>query len=140
MPNEREPKAALRPSQNGSTFQIGKSSSKPIRCNPPHHTYPDTRTRAQYMQLITPNPNIYFSRPKMPPRRTQKRETVSGHLGNSDYSVSHGVDACLQVSPTPPNSAPTPPSHPAPSASDLPYPPSQRTLLLILMSPGSPAG
>jgi hypothetical protein len=44
-----------------------ESSSKPIRWNPPHHTRPDTRTMAQYMQLITLNPNIYFSRPKMPP-------------------------------------------------------------------------
>jgi len=65
----------------------------------------------------------------------QKRETVSGHFGNSDYEVSHGVDTCLQVPPTPPNSALAPPSHPAPSASDLHYPPSQKTLLVILMSP-----
>ena len=87
-----------------------------------------------------PEPKYIFFPPKNAPRRTQKCETVSGHLGNSDYEVSHVVDTCLQVPPTPPNSALAPPSHLAPSASDIPYPPSQRTILLILMSPGSLAG
>jgi len=80
-------------------------------------------------------PKYIFFPPKNAPRRTQKRETVSGHFGSDDYEGSHAVDTCLQVPPTPPNSAVAPPSPPAPSASDLPYPPSQRTLLLILTSP-----
>ena len=50
-------------------------------------------------------PKYIFSLPQSAPQRTQKRETVSGHLGNSDYGVSHVVDTCLQVPSIPPNSA-----------------------------------
>src|SRR6266568_7960808 len=67
---------------------------------------------------------------KNAPQRTQKHETVSGHLRNSDYEVSHVVDTCLRVPPTLPNSALAPPSHPAPSAGQPPYPLTQGTLLL----------
>ena len=42
-----------------------------------------------------PEPKYNFFPPKNAPRRTQKRETVSGHIGNSDYEVSHVVDTCL---------------------------------------------
>ena len=42
-----------------------------------------------------PEPKYNFFPPKNAARRTQKRETVSGHLGNSDYEVSHVVDTCL---------------------------------------------
>ena len=84
-----------------------------------------------------PEPKYIFFPPKNATRRTQKRETVSGHLGNSDYEVSHIVDTCLQVSPIPPNSALAPPSHPAPSAGQPPYPPTPRTISLILTSSGT---
>ena len=39
-----------------------------------------------------PEPKYIFSPPKNEPQRAQKRETVSGHLGNA---VSHVVDTCL---------------------------------------------
>jgi hypothetical protein len=110
----------------------------PLQSTPPH--LPWGADKGPLCVINYPEPKYIFFPPKNAPRRTQKCETVSGHLGNSDYEVSHVVDTCLQVPPTPPNSALAPPSHPAPSASDLPYPPSQRTLLLIIMSPGSPAG
>jgi len=45
---------------------------------------------------------------------------MSGHLGNADYNVSHVIDICLQVHPTPPNSALALPSHPAPLAGEQP--------------------
>ena len=84
-----------------------------------------------------PEPKYIFFPPKNAPRRMQKCETVSGHLGNSDYEVSHVVDTCLRVPPTLPNSALAPPSHPAPSAGQPPYPLTQGTLLLILTSSGT---
>ena len=66
-PNSKPEPKAICTSQNGSTFPIGTASSKRIRCNPPHHTRPGSRTRAQYVQLNTLNPNIFFPRPKTTP-------------------------------------------------------------------------
>jgi len=105
---------------------------------PPH--LPWVADKGPIYAINYPEPKYIFFPPENAPRRTQKHKTVSGHFGNSDYEVSHVVDTCLQVPPTPHNSALAPPSHPAPSASDLLYPPSQRTLLLILISSGTPAG
>jgi len=42
-----------------------------------------------------PEPKYIFVPPKNAPRRAQKLKTVSGHLGNVDYDVSHIVDTCL---------------------------------------------
>ena len=110
----------------------------PLQSMPPH--LPWVADKGPIYAINYPEPKYIFSPPKNAPRRTQKCETVSRHLGNSDYEFSHVVDTCLQVPPTLPNSAVALPSPLAPSASDIPYPPSQRTILLILMSPGSLAG
>ena len=42
-----------------------------------------------------PEPKYIFFPPENAPRRAQKRKTVTGHLGNVDYDVSHVVDTCL---------------------------------------------
>ena len=85
-----------------------------------------------------PEPKYIFFPPENAPRRAQKCETVSGHLGNA---VSRIVDICLQVPSIPPNSAaPVYLPHPAPSAGQPIYPLTQRTLLQILMGSGTTAG
>ena len=45
--------------------------------------------------IKSPEPKYIYFAPQNAPRRAQKRETVSGHLGNFDYDVSHVVDTCL---------------------------------------------
>src|SRR6266446_10160429 len=45
--------------------------------------------------IKSPEPKYIFFPPENAPRRAQKRETVSGHLENVDYDVSHVVDTCL---------------------------------------------
>src|SRR5437016_14461142 len=62
--------------------------------------------------IKSPKPKYIFFPPENAPGRAQKRETVSGHLGNA---VSHVVDTCLQLPSIPPNT--------------------QRTLLPILVGP-----
>src|SRR5436853_5928903 len=58
--------------------------------------------------IKSPEPKYIYFPPKNAPRRAQKRETVSGHLGNS---VSHVVDTCLQRHPNPsPSFHPTTPA------------------------------
>jgi len=42
-----------------------------------------------------PESKYIFFLPENGPQRMQKRETVSGHLGITDYDVSHIVDTCL---------------------------------------------
>ena len=107
----------------------------PLQSMPPHP--PRGTDKGPICVIKSPEPKYIFSPPKNAPRRAQKRETVSGHLGNA---VSHVVDTCLQVPSNLLNSVLTPPSHPAPSAGELPCLITQNTLLLILTSHGSPAG
>jgi len=111
----------------------------PLQSIPPHP--PWGAGKGLICVIKYAEPKYIFFPPKNGPRRAQKRETVSRHFGNA---VSHVVDTCLQVPSIPPNSAapglPTPPSYPAPSAGQPPYPLTQRTLLPILVGPGTTAG
>ena len=45
--------------------------------------------------IKSPEPKYIFFPPENAPQRAQKRKTVTGHLGNVDYDVSHVVDTCL---------------------------------------------
>ena len=67
-----------------------------------------------------PEPKYIFCLPKNAPRCAQKHETVSKHPSSA---VSHVVYKCHRSCPTVLHLSTTLPSHPAPSASDLPYPP-----------------
>jgi hypothetical protein len=81
-------------------------------------------------------PKYKISRPKIPPN-------VRNSERNHPPATSGIVVIYLLVPPTPAQHPPPyytpPPSHPAPSAYQPPYPLTQKTLFVILTSPGSPA-
>ena len=91
---------------------------------------PPKHPRWVYTTLLPPKYKI--SHPQLPPN--SKHTTRSPFL-----ALFMPIYYCPQP---PPNSLPyytSPPSHPAPLASQAPYPPNQKTLLLILTHPGTMA-
>ena len=73
----------------------------PLQSMPPHP--PRHAEKGPICVIKYPEPNYIFFPPKNAPRRAQKRETVSGHLGNADYDVPTlftFVYKCHQTRPT----------------------------------------
>jgi len=62
----------------------------PLQSIPPHP--PWGADKGPICVIKYPEPKYIFFPPENAPRCAQKRETVSGHLGNA---VSHVVDTCL---------------------------------------------
>ena len=72
----------------------------PLQSIPPHP--PWGADKGPIYVIKYPEPKYIFCPPENAAQHAQKRETVSGHLGNA---VSHVVDTCLQLPSIPPNSA-----------------------------------
>src|SRR5436853_2950943 len=64
----------------------------PLQSTPPHP--PWGADKGPICVIKSPQPKYIFFLPKNAARRAQKRKTVSGHLRNIDYDVSH-IDTCL---------------------------------------------
>jgi hypothetical protein len=75
------------------------------------------------------------SRPRFPPTSPTMSTPPDHHFWHCLHVF---ISAPKPCSTAPPYYTP-PPSHPAPSAYDPPYPPTQKTLLLIPTSSGNPA-
>ena len=63
----------------------------PLQSIPPHP--PWSAHKGPIYVIKSPEPKYIFFPPENARQRAQRRETVSGHLGNA---VSHVVDTCLQ--------------------------------------------
>ena len=69
-----------------------------------------------------------------------KSHPIPPNVPNSEHNhLTAIIDVCLHIPALAELPLHAPPSHPAPSASQPPYPPNQKTLLLILTSPGTTA-
>ena len=87
--------------------------------------------------INSPLPKYVFSLPQITPQPTQQQVRTLGWLFPALLTV---VYRCPLPAQQPRPTYSTPPSHPAPSARQWPYPLTQKTLLLILTTPGSTAG
>jgi hypothetical protein len=86
-----------------------------------------------YYTLLPPKYTI--SRPKSPPTSPTASAPPDHHFWHCLHVFTSAPNPCS----TAPPPYTTPPSHPAPSAYQQTYPPTQKTLLLILTSPGTTA-
>ena len=123
-----------RASPTGTTCLIGKpdiwDAFPDALLLPPAPPGPPKHPRWVYTTLLPPKYKI--SRPQSPPNSERTTRPLFLALFTPIYYRPQAL----------PNSPPyytPPPSHPAPSASKPPYPPNQKTLLLILTNPGTTA-
>ena len=132
-PNEPRSKNRAQ-SPTGTAFLIGKAPQICHRINAPLPlpTPPGTPKHPRWVYPALLPPKYKISRPQLRPNSERTTRPRFLALFTPIYYRPQAL----------PNSPPyytPPPSHPAPSASKPPYPPNQKTLLLILTNPGTTA-